>query len=589
MNDVGGPLTGREIRLLEVYPPKGDTDTLECRRLRISLSAADRPQYEALSYVWGDPKICVEIICDGVPFQVTVNLFNALRKLRLPCTSRLVWADAICIDQNNDDEKNCQIPLMNEIYSLAESVVVWLGEVDMKTSEKVAGLVEDLMGLITEAKHRGLDSDDLPEAYRIVIPATPFANAIRQYLPILYDMTWFTRIWCVQEVVLARNAIMMLGGSQLKWEDVGSVAEWLSDVEPLRGLDYDANAFYGEVSVWGASTMYGMQKKPQNLFELLGSCSAFEATDRRDKVYGILALVEPKTEAQAVTISCKSSAEDIFANIIVVMIRLYSDLRAFEQIDHGNEYHRGNGNLPSWAIEWDYFEYIRAIPHDSSTLSACKDVEAKLQDDALELDSKHLRLKGIFYSNVTNTHVIMSQEDTLKSNSNHPFLESFDAIVARKATDFANQLQLSNVLARTLTAGATTNDPYPIADASPEQQFAFITSFLRLIESLKAGVDYMAFGQNLPSWDEFLEEAEHVCTGRRVFETANGNFGLGPAAMRSGDIVVVLYGGQSPYVLRPYGDNFFLIGQAYVDELMHGKLIDDLEAGLAQEREFCLV
>jgi len=478
---------------------------------------------------------------------------------------------------------------MNEIYSLAESVVVWLGEVDKETSESIAALVKVLVNLITRAGDQGLDSDASIEAYRTAISGTVLATWIQELLPTLYNMTWFSRIWCVQEVVLARNATMMLGDSELEWEDVGSVAEFLSNVEPARGLDYDTNAFYGEMSVWGASTMYGMQQKPQNLFDLLGSCSAFKATDSRDKVYGILALVEPKTEAQAVTISYESSAEDIFANVVVVMIQLYSDLQVFEQIDHGDEYHRGNGNLPSWAIDWDRFEYIRAIPHDSSTLSACKDVDVKLQDHVLELDLKHLRLKGILYSSVTYTHIIMSQEDTLKSNRNHPFLENFNEIVSRKATDFASKLQLSNVLARTLTAGSTTNDPYPIADASSEQQFTFIASFLRLIESLKSGVDYVAFGQNLPSWDEFLEEAEHVCTGRRIFETANGNFGLGPAAMRSGDIVVVLYGGQSPFVLRPYRDNFLLIGQAYVDELMHGKLIDDLEAGLAQECEFCLV
>ena len=70
---------------------------------------------------------------------------------------------------------------------------------------------------------------------------------------------------------------------------------------------------------------------------------------------------------------------------------------------------------------------------------------------------------------------------------------------------------------------------------------------------------------------------------------ANGNFGLGPAAARKGDIVVVLYGGDAPCVLRPYGDAYLYMGQAYIDDLMQGELVDEMEAGRAQEQEFCLV
>ena len=69
----------------------------------------------------------------------------------------------------------------------------------------------------------------------------------------------------------------------------------------------------------------------------------------------------------------------------------------------------------------------------------------------------------------------------------------------------------------------------------------------------------------------------------------DGTFGIRPACMREGDIVVVLFGGQSPYILRPHDDAYLLVGQAYVDELMWGHLVDETEAGKVHAQEFCLV
>jgi hypothetical protein len=89
--------------------------------------------------------------------------------------------------------------------------------------------------------------------------------------------------------------------------------------------------------------------------------------------------------------------------------------------------------------------------------------------------------------------------------------------------------------------------------------------------------------------ESFYDEAEIVCTGRRFFHTADGHFGLGPACMREGDIVAVLFGGHAPYVLRPCGRSYIYMGQAYVDEIMDGQLVDQMEAGWIPEKEFFLV
>ena len=71
-----------------------------------TVSLFDRPEYEALSYVWGDASIQRIINFDGIQFPVAKNLAIALHHLRLPEKPRRVWVDALCINQANTKERN---------------------------------------------------------------------------------------------------------------------------------------------------------------------------------------------------------------------------------------------------------------------------------------------------------------------------------------------------------------------------------------------------------------------------------------------------------------------------------------------------
>lgn len=95
-----------------------------------------QPKFEALSYEWGDPdKPRHEIIVNGQPFKVWENLFYALKYIRpVPLrdnhvNSRILWIDAICINQDDIDERNHQVGMMGDIYRKADKVPVWLGSV----------------------------------------------------------------------------------------------------------------------------------------------------------------------------------------------------------------------------------------------------------------------------------------------------------------------------------------------------------------------------------------------------------------------------------------------------------------------------
>lgn len=102
----------------------------------LSLSLFQSPLtigYEALSYVWGDISAKEEAYCDGARIYLTANLASALRQLRPAKGKRVMWVDAICINQSDSEEKAHQIRLMGKMYQRAKCVLVWLGEADQYT------------------------------------------------------------------------------------------------------------------------------------------------------------------------------------------------------------------------------------------------------------------------------------------------------------------------------------------------------------------------------------------------------------------------------------------------------------------------
>jgi hypothetical protein len=117
------PLANQEFRLLRVLPER--MSRLKCEIIHHSLN--DSPDYIAISYAWGDSLDAKSLVLDGAAVSVATNLHDALKAVRHKKNDTLVWVDALCIDQQNKDERATQIRLMGHIYSRAVSVAIWLG------------------------------------------------------------------------------------------------------------------------------------------------------------------------------------------------------------------------------------------------------------------------------------------------------------------------------------------------------------------------------------------------------------------------------------------------------------------------------
>lgn len=175
----------RSVRLLQLLPRGDDPKNIRCKLFECALRDTDqgtRP-YEALSYFWGsDQKTHSIIVLDdrenakdlgGQELGVTQNWYTALSHLQDHDIPRIIWVDAVCIDQLKTEEKEIQIPLMAEIYARAKQVIVWLGEAHDGSDEALSVIRDAAESSINLLKKR------------------PPVQSILQLL----ERPWFRRIW----------------------------------------------------------------------------------------------------------------------------------------------------------------------------------------------------------------------------------------------------------------------------------------------------------------------------------------------------------------------------------------------------------
>lgn len=93
------------------------------------LSLSTTSLFKTFSCCWGEPTPTQHISLPSKTLGITENLHQLIRRLvELGIFNHLMWIGAICIDQSNLSERGHQVRLMQEIYSDAEDVVIWLGE-----------------------------------------------------------------------------------------------------------------------------------------------------------------------------------------------------------------------------------------------------------------------------------------------------------------------------------------------------------------------------------------------------------------------------------------------------------------------------
>lgn len=125
----------KEIRVLDLGPGTG-TESLGGQLRHVFLDESDKPEYETISYAWGDYALVDSISVDSKRIPIPASAASALRCMRLPTRTRTLWIDCICIDQNNDHEKGHQVGLMADIFQSSCETLAHLGDDVDNTAER---------------------------------------------------------------------------------------------------------------------------------------------------------------------------------------------------------------------------------------------------------------------------------------------------------------------------------------------------------------------------------------------------------------------------------------------------------------------
>jgi hypothetical protein len=194
--------SSRQFRLLRILPAGNLADDIRCEIFHSSLD--DHPVYEALSYTWGDPDVTLPICVANKRYDVTTNLECALRYIRLPDCDRIIWIDALCINQRDPLEKNHQVGQMRQIYMSAVQVLVWLGEQgDSELALNfLKGLKEDI-----EKKTYIYYGDNSQEEWDACYK-------------LFYERPWWTRTWILQEALHETPVLVHIGPTVIELDEL---------------------------------------------------------------------------------------------------------------------------------------------------------------------------------------------------------------------------------------------------------------------------------------------------------------------------------------------------------------------------------
>ncbi|KAI1092059.1 hypothetical protein F5B19DRAFT_238730 [Rostrohypoxylon terebratum] len=376
------------IRLLDILPggPKDEALRLGLRTARLE----DDPKYECLSYVWGTSGgdreekevFVVGPDAESWKFRVRRNLNDALRALRYPSRPRTIWADAVCINQEDQEERSNQVILMGLIYWSASRVNIWLGP----DRRGVAKMAFDAVKPISAA-HWKTDASLSSFSKEQADELDPVAwGGVSE----LYRNTWFERAWVQQELGLSKEAYFYWGdaapvdvrdvfGFDIWMEGVGDAvrARFIGDASGVRGT---RNLWlqYSRVtrSDWPGDPDEFMAKNP--FLQVLVDGSNCNATDPRDHVYAFLGHPAARrrhayendqstdyeeifndVNSTFITPDYKRTTEEVYLEVAEKLLVQHDDLRILGAVSHS----AGTiaSDYPSWVPRWNANQHRKTI------------------------------------------------------------------------------------------------------------------------------------------------------------------------------------------------------------------------------------
>ena len=489
--------------------------------------------------------------------SVQICLATALQHLRHTYEPRVLWADAICIDQANTGEQSHQVAMMSDIYRMATKVVVWLGPEDIDCIRavdvlEVLGFTVDFDWLNYSSTPKAFGPDQSPECSR----TCSRRNTDIQALYHLFSLPWFERLWIRQEIGLATKAVIICGTRLLCWQTLrNAIFRIHVDSDRLvRDLGIQDRLFKDRLRL-----IYAIcDHRTYLLDSLRKELSHVKCTDPKDRIYAVLALFHHSHRKMGILPKYSQTVAQVYEEVTLRFVEYWNSLAILFQC----ELQKICPTMPTWVPDWSTELLANPISGAPSNASVYLEAVATYKGNGV------LRVGGLRAASIQ--HVQPMNFDN----------EFFDLEVLLKALW---DLMASSDADRNFPGGRSLETFCDTIccglfrhSTSPQREdFADFKSTVRVLASV---LNQELAAKSLPNlrteWEKYTRRVRDVCRNRAFFLTSQGFIGLAPLLTRQGDEVCVLLGCDSTMVLRPIGNNQFqVIGQSYMSGINTGEAL----------------
>jgi hypothetical protein len=598
-----------------------------------------RMEYEALSYCWGDPTRRATITLNDCEHDISANLYVALENIRLSDTERVLWVDALCINQNDMEEKSKEVTRMVDIYYNAKQAIIWIGN-ETANSTVAMDFVNEVHQLFRHVNMAmGMSSGDgefqfdwLSDNDKMSVMArfiTPEMGDTWKSLHRLLSRPWFGRAWTVQEISVCRRAVVTCGAKSVPWEAVElaieiagatyqAVHNLLNQEEKederdrYRWPSYYNDCTAGMVMMRSSLRWADSRERPEivshdtrGTHERAGGASMrLTANIKRgcflphDKIYSVLGLL-PTEVREAVVPTYSDPPLQVFKTVTKACIEKTGWLNIICHSTFSKWHPEGH---PSWVPDWTRPPRSTILAERNRTMMLPHDpVKSMTARVSFSEDLLTLTAEGFVIAKVETPKVEKCgfMPDLVKINE-HALLPRYEARLVRDAT-YPPYPEFQYIMNPEDPNATLESDP--IFWDFPQDFYRLMTKALPNLHVMADPIEVFLEGMEMvleelrntspPSYtsipvdeSKFAEyEAFYVkirghLQSRTLFLTEEGKFGIGPDWIQENDLVCLLFGCDSPVVLRKREDGTHqYVGEAFVRGVMGGECIQELEEG----------
>ena len=589
----------RHVRLRSLFrqeKEEAEVDSeLECFFTTVPLDNC--PEFEALSYAWGDETDTIKVNVNGEPVPVIPTLHSALRHLRQEQKDRILWIDRLCINQSDLNERSHQVTLMRRIYSQAPRTIVWLGD-----AWEGRDTAFDFIQLITGRKNIHLEP--LMRKHLTLNGADLSDRKLREDLISFFAQPWWSRLWTVQEFVLAKSVTFQSGHRTLSEAQLILLHKMI--------LKYDKRYYRGNHILTIRTGLAGhnlysainqvhrlnnARKFKQNSF-FLSMVAIFRrqlASDPRDKIFGLLGLVEVDFTTK-ITPNYELPVERIFEDAVYVCIEEQGDLEVFSHII-GTPTLKLPSFVPDWTIQIIHLNTLIDRFYALQFYDACNGRRPIIKRHG----EGTIACAGLVVDNIVAVGKLARESrstiDTIQScREVAQVSEDPDRIYSGS---LKNQT-ISAAFSRTMCANIMRGIGFG-AKIKEESDSAFTAKEKQWEASCIENLNNTGGVASDPKVNYYNKSVLANFQYRRFIRTSKGFIGVAAQRCLVGDLIVVLAGGRVPYVLRQMppretdsndlghsGTRYQILGDAYVHGIMHGEALLKSDGTELEMREIIL-